>query len=79
MREKAFSKKGKGLPQKKTKVLKTVWPLRQGQSGEVLRIPVVEGENELGDRNRLIGVFDIRCDQIRRDLPAGSDVEVTLR
>ena len=74
-----FFEKGKGLPQKKTIVLKTVQPLRQGQSGEVLRIPVVEGENELGDRNRLSGVLDIRGDKIRRDLPAGSDVEVTLR
>jgi molecular chaperone DnaK len=74
-----YFEKGKGLPQKRTAVFKTIQALRQGQTGEVLRFPVVEGENDFADRNRFNGVLEIRGDQIRRDLPAGSDVEVTLR
>jgi len=67
-----FFEKGKGLPQKKTVVFKTIRPLRQGQSGEVLRIPVVEGENELGDRNRLNGVLDIRVTRLDVICPQGA-------
>jgi molecular chaperone DnaK len=74
-----FFEKGRGLPLTRTEVFKTVTPLRQGQSGEVLRIPVVEGENDLSDRNRFNGALEIRGDQIRRDLPSGSEVEVTLK
>jgi len=74
-----FFEKGTGLPQRKTSSFRTVKPLKQGQSGEVLRIPVVEGEKEKADRNRLNGVLEIRGDEIRRDLPAGSEVEVTLK
>jgi len=73
-----YFKKGIGLPLRKTDVFRTVHAVRQGQSGEVLRIPVIEGELELADRNRLNGVLEIRGHQIRRDLPVGSEVEVTL-
>jgi molecular chaperone DnaK len=73
-----FFEKGTGLPAKKMRLLRSVHPLRQGQSGEVLRIPVVEGENELADRNRLIGTLEIHVSNIRRDLPVLSEVEVTL-
>ena len=75
-----FFEKGSGLPLKKTHDLKTKVALRQGQSADVIRIPVVEGENELADRNRLTGVLEIRGDndKVHRDVPAGSDVEITL-
>jgi molecular chaperone DnaK len=39
----------------------------------------VEGENELADRNLRIGDLHIDAANIRRDLPAGTEVEVTLR
>jgi len=58
---------------------RTVVPLRQGRSEDVCRIVVVEGEIQKADRNRLNGVLEIRGDMIRRDLPAGSEVEVTLK
>jgi molecular chaperone DnaK len=74
-----YFEKGRGLPLKATHDFKTVHALKQGQSGEVLRIPVVEGENEAADRNRLVGVLAITGNNVRRDLPAGSEVEVTLR
>jgi molecular chaperone DnaK len=40
---------------------------------------LIEGENDLADRNRLIGSFHITSSMIKRDLPAGSEVEITLK
>lgn len=71
--------KGRGLPLKATRDYRTIHPMRQGRAEDVFRIPVVEGENEKADRNRLNGALEIRGDMIRRDLPAGSEVEVTLK
>ena len=71
--------KGRGLPLSATLDYITTHSVRQGRAEDVLRIPLVEGENEKADRNRLNGAIEIRGDKIRRDLPAGSDVEVTLK
>jgi molecular chaperone DnaK len=71
--------KGRGLPLKATRDYRTIHPIRQGSSEDVFRVPVVEGENEKADRNRFNGALEIRGDMIRRDLPAGSEVEVTLK
>jgi len=71
--------KGRGLPLKVTRDYHTVHSLHQGQTGEVIKIPVVQGENELGDRNRHIDDLHIEAANIRRDLPAGTDIEVTVR
>lgn len=75
-----FFEKGRGLPLKATHDFKTIEALRQGQTGNVLRVPVIEGDNiEKSDRNRKIGELIITGTNIRKDLPAGSDMEVTLR
>jgi molecular chaperone DnaK len=76
-----FFKKGDGLPQRKSwpEPFHTAKPLKQGQSGEFIWIPVIEGENELADRNRLIKKVAIAADNIRRDLPVGSEVDITLK
>ncbi len=71
--------KGSGLPQTVTVDCVTTVPLRPGRHEDVCRIPVVEGENDKADRNRFNGALEIRGDMITRDLPAGSDVEVTLK
>jgi molecular chaperone DnaK len=71
--------KGRGLPIKATEDYRTTHAIRQGKMEDVFRIPVVEGENDLADRNRLNGALEIRGDMIRRDLPANSEVEVTLK
>jgi molecular chaperone DnaK len=71
--------RGHGLPLKATRDYRTVLPLKHGHAEDIFRVPVVEGENEKADRNRLNGALVIRGDMIRRDLPAGSDVEVTLK
>lgn len=76
-----FFTKNSGLPQRKTwpEPFRTVKALRQGQSGEFIWIPIVEGENDSADRNRLIKRVAIHGENIRRELPAGSEVEVTLK
>jgi len=71
--------KGQGLPAKFTRSYRTTVGLRQGESGSVVKIPIVEGNRDLADRNILIGTLEITPDKIDRDLPGGSEVEVTLR
>ncbi|EDY20132.1 2-alkenal reductase [Chthoniobacter flavus Ellin428] len=71
--------KGRGLPLKERRDYRTTHPIRQGQRTDVFRIPVVEGEADCADRNRLVGYLEITGEQIRRDLPANSEVEVTLK
>ena len=70
--------KGTSLPAKKTRVYHTSRSLSKGDTGEMLSIPVVEGENPKADRNRLQGMLTVKGTDIRRDIPAGSEVEVTL-
>ena len=76
-----FFKKGDGLPLKKKgdRPFKTISTIKVGEEGSGIVIPIVEGENEKADRNLLIGIYEITSKQIKRDLPAGSDVEITLR
>ena len=38
----------------------------------------MEGQNSRADRNPLIGVLEIPSGKIKRDVPAGSDIEVTI-
>jgi molecular chaperone DnaK len=71
--------KGQGLPAKHARSYRTTVGLRKGESGSVVKIPIVEGNRELADRNILIGTLEITPDKIDRDLPAGSEIEVTLR
>ena len=70
--------RGQGLPLKATRDYRTIHPIRQGQTGELLKIPIIEGEHDLADRNRHIDDLLIDARNIRRDLPAGSEIEVTL-
>ncbi len=76
-----YFKAGSGLPQKKRwpTAYKTTVPLQAGQSGEAICIPLVEGEQEQADRNRVVGKLVIDSSMVRRNLPIGSDVEITLR
>ncbi len=70
--------KGQGLPAKCTKTYRSATGLRRGESSQLLRIPIVEGNRELADRNVLIGTLEITANSISRDLPLGSEIEVTL-
>lgn len=71
--------KGRPLPAKAVAVHRTMKSVRKGQVGGLLRVTVAEGENvRRADRNELIGYLEIPADQIKRDVPAGSDIEITL-
>ena len=76
-----YFKAGLGLPLKKKwrEAYKTTAAIQVGQEAGAIRIPIVEGENELADRNKMVGELIIDSTMIRRDLPIGSEVEVTLR
>jgi molecular chaperone DnaK len=73
-----FFKKGESLPATATKIYRTSALVKKGETGDVLKVPVVEGEMENADRNRLLGTLEIIGTNLRRDIPAGSEVEVTL-
>ena len=71
--------KGTSLPARKRVVHQTATVVRKGASGDCIRIPVVEGENiRRADRNRLIGVLEVHAEDLRRDVPALSEIEITI-
>lgn len=73
-----YIRKGAALPAEKTLSLHTNVTLKEGQSGEAVHVPLVQGESERADRNKTIGVLKIYAEHIRHDLPLGSEVQVTL-
>jgi len=74
-----FFEKGTPLPAKKRETrLHTTEALKSGDSGTILRIPVVEGNNKRADRNPLIGWLEVSGQSIHRDVPVGSSIEVTI-
>lgn len=75
---KVFLEKGTELPARKRFVQSLAHRVRKGEAEEVIRIPVVEGEHKKADRNKLIGHLEICGTQIRRDLPVGAEIEVTI-
>lgn len=75
---KEFMAKSTPLPARKKGDFKSVVALEKNNPESEIRIPVIEGENGLADRNPLIGALIIKSNQIKRNLPAGSSIEVTL-
>jgi len=73
-----YLRKGVQLPARRTMTHATMLALERGESGEAVHVPLVQGEAERGNRNPTIGVIRILAQQITRDLPAGSTVEVTI-
>jgi molecular chaperone DnaK len=73
-----FLEKGTPLPARRRELFKTAFVVHQGRVGDVIRIPVMEGENPRADRNHKIGVLEVQAHEVKRDVPAGSDVEVTI-
>jgi len=73
-----YLRKGAVLPARQTVTHATTLSLQRGQSGEAVHVPLVQGESARADRNKVIGILHIHADQIARDLPEGSAVEVTL-
>jgi molecular chaperone DnaK len=74
-----YLSKGTPLPARHRETHHTTIALNRGESGTILRIPVVEGENiKRADRNPTIGTVLIPGDRVKLDLPVGSEVEVTI-
>jgi molecular chaperone DnaK (HSP70) len=70
--------RGTALPARRGVSLRTVTALRRGQSGDALKLPLVEGESDRADRNRGLGTLSIPLESVSRDVPAGTEVEVTI-
>lgn len=77
-----FLEKGTQLPSRKRFVQKLIRRVRkatdEGVPADKIRIPVIEGEHKKADRNKLIGYLEISATKIKRDLPAGTEIEVTI-
>ncbi len=73
-----FFEKGRPLPARRRDFFKTAFEMQQGKDDDAIRIPVMEGENQRADRNRKIGVLEVQAHAVKRDVPVGSDVEVTI-
>jgi molecular chaperone DnaK len=71
-------RKGSTLPATIREVFRTASALRRADADAVVRIPVVQGERSRAERNRQVGMLEIRPRDVRIDLPAGSEVEVTF-
>ncbi|MEI9988464.1 MAG: Hsp70 family protein [Rhizomicrobium sp.] len=73
-----YLRKGSVLPARMSQTHATTFRLVRGQSGVAVHVPLVQGESEQGDRNTVIGEIRIAAVELSRDLPAGSEVLVTL-
>lgn len=71
-------RKGATLPTSVREVFRTSAALHRSEDDATIRIPVIHGERSRADRNRTVGMLEIRPRDIRIDLPAGSEVEVTV-
>ncbi|MET0237986.1 MAG: Hsp70 family protein [Kibdelosporangium sp.] len=70
--------KGAELPAGRRIVLESTVDVRRGAAAGLIRVPIIEGERPRADRNTVIGQLDIRPDEIKRDVPAGSEIEVSI-
>ncbi|HSF38779.1 MAG TPA: Hsp70 family protein, partial [Thermoanaerobaculia bacterium] len=73
-----YFEKGTPLPARRTMIHKTIRRVEARSAEDALSIPVVQGEFSSAHLNRLIGRLQIRGDGLKKNLPAGSRVEVTL-
>jgi molecular chaperone DnaK len=70
--------KGTELPAHRRIVLNTTVDLRKGSGQGLIRVPLVEGERPRADRNTPIGRLDLHPREVRRDVPAGSEIEISV-
>ncbi len=73
-----FFRKGDPLPAKKRKTLHTAFDAHAGNIDEAIRIDYLEGLSDRADRNTGMGDIAIACSGLARNVPAGSEVEVTI-
>lgn len=73
-----YLRKGAVLPARNTMTHATTVALARGQAGEAIHVPLVQGESSRADRNKVIGILRIVADKLSRDVPVGSEVQVTM-
>jgi molecular chaperone DnaK len=74
-----FFEKGTPLPTPRIRrEHRTAYAVRRDQQGDSIRIPIVEGNNQKAELNHRIGSIEIPSAKLRRDVPAGSEVEITI-
>jgi molecular chaperone DnaK len=59
--------------------LRTTQAVDRRSGAGLLRIPILSGEHARADRNTVVGQLVVRSDDIERDLPLGTEVEVVVR
>ena len=70
--------RGRPLPARRHVTLRTTVALSRGRARGLLRVPVVEGEHPKADRNRTIGQLEITPGDVARDVPVGSEIDLTI-
>jgi len=71
--------RGTELPARKRVVLHTVVEVRRNERSGLIRVPIVSGEQPRADRNTLIGQLDVNPEEVRRNVPVDSEVEIIIR
>lgn len=66
------------LPVRKLYVHHQAFHVHRGRADERIRIPVISGEHPRADRNQVIGYLEVSGEQLKRDVPAGSEIEITV-
>jgi molecular chaperone DnaK len=70
--------KGRPLPARQHVTLRTTVAVRRGRTAGLIRVPVIEGEHPKADRNRRIGSLEVSPGDVSRDIPIGSEIDVTI-
>jgi molecular chaperone DnaK len=70
--------KGSMLPAKKTDNYKTVRTLKRNENANPLWIRVGEGESSIPDRNVFVCELGIKGSDLPKDLPEGTDIQLTV-
>lgn len=72
-----YAQEGTSLPYTFTRSFSTTGTIRKGSQDSVW-LPLYEGNKDKADKNKLIGEFLITEKDIPRDLPKGSEIEITI-
>ncbi|MFF5260506.1 Hsp70 family protein [Actinomadura viridis] len=71
-------RRGTPLPARRRIQLRTTIGVSRGTGEGIIRIPVLEGEHHRADRNRRIGRLEVEPEQVRRDVPEGSEIDLII-
>ena len=72
-----FAEEGQKLPFEDRKIFQTTVTVKKDHEG-FIRIPLYEGAREKADRNPLISELLITAEDIDRDLPKGSEIQIDV-